>query len=356
MFMKKYILNFSYAFRPRKPLLTLRLVATFLGIFFRNKRPLRYVDLAIGYACNLLCEHCFANGLKRNGRRTLTPVEYGAIVKQAMALGAVNFSFQGGEPTLYPELLEFIRHSSPERNLISVTTNATLLDRRSLAELKKAGVDILTISLDSAVAEEHDRFRGVPGTFAKVMETIRLARAMGFKITLGGVVSSQNIRSAGLVQLIEFAHKLGVIIFLALATPVGEWAGKEEVILAKADHEHLAGLLKRYPLLRTDFEANFVHHGCGAVKEILYLTPYGDVLACPFLHMSLGNVFEAPLADIRDRALEHPSLAAYAKVCLAAEDPEFMGYNRGSFYGQEGAQDGVPRTLAACMAARRGVA
>lgn len=328
----KYLLNFRYAFRPRKPILVLRLVYTFLSIFFRKRRPLRYVDFAIGYACNLKCEHCFATALRNDTRRRLTPAEYRQIVMQAMALGAVNFSFQGGEPTIYPELVDYIRNSYPSRNLISVTTNGTLLEREQILELKRAGVDILTISLDSAVPEEHDRFRGVAGTFDKTMNTVKLALSHGLNVTLGTVVSHKNIKSQGIINLIELAHELNVIIFFALAAPLGEWADNDDIILTEDDREYMYALVRKYPLLRTDFEANFIHWGCGAVKEILYITPYGDVLPCPFLHFSLGNVMEEPLASIRDKALSNPCFGTYHHLCLAAEDKEFMSKNCGSFY------------------------
>ncbi len=331
--LKKYILNFRYAFRIKKPLLILRLVFTFLGIIFLRKRPLRYIDLAIGYSCNLKCEHCFATALRKAGRRKITPVEYKRIVKQAMDLGAVNFSFQGGEPTLYPELTEFIKNTYPERNLISVTTTGTLLNEEKILALKKIGVDILTISLDSAVPEEHDKFRGVKGTFDKTMNTIRLALKNGLNVTLGAVASHQNIRSQGLIDLIELAHKLNVIIFLALAAPLGQWANNEDIILTDEDRDYLYNhLIKKYPLLRTDFEANFIRWGCGAVKEILYITPYGDVLGCPFLHFSLGNLFEENMETIRERALNNPYLDHYHHLCLAAEDKDFMKRYIGDFY------------------------
>jgi len=289
---RKYILNFKYAFRINKPVLIVRLVFTYLSIIFLGRRPLRYIDLAIGYACNLKCEHCFANALEKKSRRRITPAEYREVVKQAMKLGALNFSFQGGEPTLYPELTDFIKNTYPKMNLISVTTSGTLLDEQKILILKNAGVDILTISLDSAVPGEHDRFRGVKGTFEKTMNTIKLALKNGLHVTLGAVASHQNIRTQGLIDLIELAHDLNIIIFLALAVPLGKWGNKEDIILTEDDRTYLYNLVKKYPLLRTDFEANFVHWGCGAVKEILYLTPYGDVLGCPFLHFSLGNIFE----------------------------------------------------------------
>lgn len=331
----KYLLNFRYAFRPGKPFLVLRLVITYLGIIFLRRKPLRYVDLAIGYACNLKCEHCFATALEKKGRKEITPIEYHEIVKQAMKLGAVNFSFQGGEPTMYSTLLDFIKNTYPERNLISVTTNAALLDEEKILKLKKAGVDILTISLDSAVPEEHDRFRGAKGTFEKTMNTIKLALKNGLNVTLGAVVSHQNVRSKGLIDLIKLAHRLNVVICLALATPIGEWENNEDIILTDGDRDYLYAMVKKYPLLRTDFQANFIHWGCGAIKEILYITPYGDVLPCPFIHCSVGNVFEENLKDIRNNALQNPYFDHYHHLCLAAEDKEFMEKYSGSFYLQD---------------------
>jgi MoaA/NifB/PqqE/SkfB family radical SAM enzyme len=270
--------------------------------------------------------------LKNEKRRKITPQEYKGIVLQAMKLGAVNFSFQGGEPMLYPELFDYIKNTFPERNLISVTTNATLLNQKKILELKKAGVDILTISLDSAIPAEHDHFRGVKGTFEKVMETIRLALSNGMRVTLGAVVSHKNIRSQGFIDLIRLSHKLHTIIVVALATPLGEWEDNNDIILTDNDRNYLYDLVRKYPLLRTDFDANFIHRGCGAVKEIIYITPYGDILPCPFLHMSLGNIFEESLKDIRERALRNSYFRRYHDLCLAAEDREFMKKHIGQFY------------------------
>lgn len=78
------------------------------------------------------------------------------------------------------------------------------------------------------------------------------------------------------------------------------------------------------PYIRTDFDANFVSWGCGALKEILYLTPYGDVLPCPFMHISFGNAKDEPIDVIRGRGLENEFFEGYHKKCLVAEDRDFI--------------------------------
>lgn len=76
--------------------------------------------------------------------------------------------------------------------------------------------------------------------------------------------------------------------------------------------------------MRRDFETNYWTQGCGAATEKLYVSPFGDVLACPYMHISFGNVREASLAKIRERMLENPFLTGFHPRCLTAEDREFI--------------------------------
>ncbi len=320
-----YFVNARYAFRPSKPMLVPRLVHAVA----RGKLPgpprLRYVDFSIGYGCNLKCTHCFAATLTKRGKQRMMEVDdYGRVAREAMALGAVNFSFQGGEPLLIRDLDAVIAACRPDRNVISVTTNGTLLTPQRLTELRRGGVDILTVSLDSSVAEEHDAFRGLTGTFEKAMAGIRLALAEGLRVSLGTVVSHQNLRSAGISGLLRLASEERLLLTLIMPVPAGRWVDKKEMLLTDEDLAYVEELTRRSLYVRTDFEANLGGHGCGAAKEILYLTPYGDVLPCPFLHIAMGNVFQEPLAEIRQRALAHPYFAEYHQRCLVSTDARFI--------------------------------
>lgn len=320
-----YKLNVKYAFRPRKPLLTLRLAWRLFEVHFLKRRPLRYVDTAIHYHCNLSCEHCFATQLQDKKRKQLTLADYARIAEESMKAGAVNFSFQGGEPTInLNQLISIIQQFKPWKNLISVTTNATLLTENKIDRLRKAGVDILTISLDSGVAAEHDKFRGQSGAFDKVMQTIEYATSHGLNVTIGATVFKGNLYSDGIKRLIEFCENRGIILFFSLAAPAGNWKDNYDGLLSEQDMAHIRELERTHTYLRTDFNANWLHHGCGAVKEILYLTPYGDIFPCPYLHFSLGNILEESVSSIRERSMTLPYLKDYYPTCLCAEDKEFI--------------------------------
>ena len=225
---------------------------------------------------------------------------------------------------LIKNLSEYIEAVKPSRNVISVTTNGSLLNQAKIKDLKKYGVDILTISVDSAIPEEHDGFRNFPGAHEKAMNGINEAISQGLHVTIGTTLSHDNISSKGISDLIKFAEDNRIILCFAFATPVGNWAYQDQILLTEDDIEWVRQLEKGSKYIRTDFEGNLHSRGCGAVKEILYLTPYGDVLPCPFIHISIGNVMKESLNSIRNRALTVPEFALYAPKCLCAEDRDFM--------------------------------
>lgn len=317
-------INFRYAFRPGKPLVVLRILRNYFRMVILKKNLLRYVDCSIGWKCNMNCKHCFASYFEDSQRKIMSPDDYARMSREAMTMGAVNFSFQGGEPLLYKELFQIIKSVRPSRNLISVTTNGFLLDRGMIKKLKENKVDILTISIDSGIAREHDEFRNFRGSFHRALRGILLAKRAGINVTVGCVVTHQNLHSEGIKRLMKVCTRLRVILMLIYAVPTGKWKDNQDAVLTAEDIEHIRDTVKTNPYIRTDFYANYLNTGCGAGKEILYLTPYGDILSCPFIHMSFGNIFEESLTSIRRNILKIQYFSTWWPYCLAGEDRGFI--------------------------------
>ena len=64
--------------------------------------------------------------------------------------------------------------------------------------------------------------------------------------------------------------------------------------------------------------------GCIAVKRMVSLTKYGDVMPCPYIHTSLGNFFKEPLRNIIERGMNIKYFGKYVDTCLIAEDRKFI--------------------------------
>jgi MoaA/NifB/PqqE/SkfB family radical SAM enzyme len=323
MKLSRFAYNFHYAINWKKPRLTLRIMQAYANLL-RGRQPLRSIDVNIGLACNLRCTHCFAENLKFKGGTALTNEEWRDVFDQAIDLGTISVAFTGGEPMISPRLFELIPLAQPDRMLIILATNATLLSPELAGRLKDAGIDLLQISVDSGIAEEHDRFRAKDGAFAATMRAIDVARRAGLKVAASPTVSHLNIGSPGFQRIIDWARTERILVNLSLAVPVGEWAGQDDCLLTPEDMEQLNHLVRTTPHVRRDFETNYLRQGCGAATEKLYVSPFGDVLACPYMHISFGNVREGRLAEIREKMLRNPFLKGFHPRCLTAEDREFI--------------------------------
>ncbi len=317
-------LKFKYAFKLNKPLFLLRVIKRYFETHVLKMTLLKYIDFSIGYTCNLRCQHCFAEELKKSGIPLMTLNDYRRVAKEAMSLGALDFSFQGGELFLIKGYEDIITAFEPHKNLISITTNGTMLDKNLILKLKELGIDHLNVSLDSGIAEEHDRFRGKKGTFDSAVKAIDLALENGLMITISTVVSHESLYSDGFNKLVQFSKDRKILLNTIFAAPVGNWAGNMNVLLTEEDISYINMLRKENPFLRRDVDSNFGMWGCGSVKEVLYITAYGDVIPCPFIHISLGNVLNESLKDIRERGLKVKYFDHYHQKCLAAEDKEFI--------------------------------
>jgi MoaA/NifB/PqqE/SkfB family radical SAM enzyme len=65
------------------------------------------------------------------------------------------------------------------------------------------------------------------------------------------------------------------------------------------------------------------------------ITKYGDVMPCPYIHVSLGNFFEESLKNIIERGMKLKYFGKFIDTCLIAEDRKFIEeYEVKKIYGK----------------------
>lgn len=130
------------------------------------------------HQCNLNCLGC---GRIKEYRETL-----GQSLTLEECLGAVEecgapvVTITGGEPLLYPPLVELIQELQRRRKHIYLCTNGLLLPRM-LPRLQPSSRLTLSVHLDG-LAPTHDRITGRPGSFEQVLAAIKEAKAAGFQV------------------------------------------------------------------------------------------------------------------------------------------------------------------------------
>jgi len=317
----QYQQSFKYAFRKNKPLLMLRTLSNLCHSLFNKVPRLRYADLAVTYDCNMSCGYCSALKLKDPQKKEMSIEDYKMIADQLLENGVLIIQLTGGEPLLKHNLEEIIKALHPSKMFISLATNATIATRERLKSFKKAGLDNICISIDNW-DEDVD---GWQGKFASdnSIKVLELGLEVGLTAMIFTVVSHKNVRGKGFMELIEYTAKKGVFLLVGWAVPTGNWNANMEVLLTDDDLKYLDEIYKKHAHVRTDFDANYFRSGCGAVMEKIYITSYGDVIPCAFLHISFGNIFTKTLREIRENALRYGVFRKYSKLCLAANDKDF---------------------------------
>lgn len=305
---------------------SLRLVARGAYWLARTKltrRPfLKYLDVALDYHCNMRCQHCFDTALTGGGETALTLEHYRVLAEQALALGCLHVNLQGGETLLVRDLPAHVAAFQPGRCLISITTNGFAFNESWARKLAGCGVRKIVFSMDSMDPSEHDSFRNLPGSHVKVMEAIALARRSGFAVTVNVTVSHESLASEGQRRLFSWLHQERIPYNPILACAVGNWRDRSGLLVEPEDAAYLEGL-RAHGLAQRDLHASWVATGCPAVAEQLYITPHGDVMPCPFIHVSLGNLRRRSLTEIWSQAMAEGIHGHYNARCWIAEEESF---------------------------------
>lgn len=293
------------------------------------------IDFCFDYVCNMHCSHCCNLSFAKKDRE-LSIEDLKNIAQQADDMGLAQFNISGGEPLVFKNLDQIVAAINPEKFHISISTNGILLDEKMAKHLKEIGVDKVKISLDSIDVDVYSETRKQTEAYEKAMDALFFAKNAGLQVCVQTVISHQNARTEATEKLAKFCQENGFNMDIMVAKAVGRWEGKEEVLIDEKDAEHLLELRNKYPLVNRDVFPAYgrKNGGCTAVKKILHLTKYGDILPCGFIHVSIGNVFEESLKDIIDRGLNIKYFKNYHPVCLCGEDREFVRNYMSKIYGK----------------------
>lgn len=172
----------------------------------------------LSYRCNNECVFCSVGDRERvDGRLT----DQLAALERAASQGVRLLDLDGGEPTLYPALLQVVdraRDLGFER--ITVTTNGRMLGYQGLAgRLARRGVELL-VSLHGASRSTHEPLTRAPGSFAETVEGIRRAREVFGRLGVNTTVVADNL--ADLPAIGDLLVSLGVDTWnVQLVTPFG---------------------------------------------------------------------------------------------------------------------------------------
>lgn len=210
-------------------------------------RPLGSLRLSVTDRCNMRCRYCMpeAEYVWLPRASILTFEEMARLVGVFTDLGVTKVRLTGGEPLLrhdLPTLVELLAQNRAVRDL-AMTTNGLLLEREAAA-LRRAGLQRVTVSLDSLRPERTLEFARTP-RHADILRGIDAARAAGFQSVKLNTVVIRGYNDDELIELMEFARARGAELRFIEYMDVGGATGwsLDQVV---SQREILARLAERY--------------------------------------------------------------------------------------------------------------
>jgi len=183
-------------------------------------------------ACDLACVHCRASAQPSRDAAELTTEEAKRLMADVRRFGRPLFVLTGGDPLKRPDTVELVRHGADLGLRMAMTPSGTpLMTPEVVRALADAGLSRLAVSLDGSNPAIHDRFRGVPGSFAWTVRMILAAREIGLSTQINTTVTPHNL--ADFEELIELMVSLGISLWsVFFLVPTGR-ARPEDVASAE---------------------------------------------------------------------------------------------------------------------------
>lgn len=294
--------------------------------------------------CNLKCQHCCEEPymerdvIARTGhpdpRRQMNLDDYADLSRQADEYGIFRFVLTGGEAILDKNLGGLIEALDPKKHLIILDTNGWHFDENKAQWFADQGGYKAQISLDSYIEEEHDRFRNRKGSYKRAMRSIWAAKKAGLELLLSTCVIKDRVFSQEFEELLEFCAEHDVPLYVTLAKPVGSAREHSEWVVDKRDVDKLKDLENTYNVF-THMSPSYGMPGrCITVKGINTVNHDGEIIPCPYMDLSIGNVTKEPLERILNRGMRHKWLGPYRDECIIGERPDFIDFHNRMVDGQ----------------------
>jgi cyclic pyranopterin phosphate synthase len=182
-------------------------------------RPLRDLRISVMDRCNFRCPYCMPEDkyhkdfefLKSNQRLSFSEIT--RLAQLFAGLGVHKLRVTGGEPLLRSGLTDLIGDLGRIDGIddVALTTNGILLAQHAAA-LKAAGLDRVTVSLDSLDEKVFAQMSGGRGNQKKVLQGISEAADAGLQPIKVNVVVKRDVNDHTVLDIVEHFRGTGVIV------------------------------------------------------------------------------------------------------------------------------------------------
>jgi MoaA/NifB/PqqE/SkfB family radical SAM enzyme len=306
------------------------------------------VSFTLTNTCNLRCKMCgqwSAEGYMRGGngapKQAMKLADWKRLADELADHKVGSVLLRGGEPFLFPHIVELLEHITRRGLFVPMDTNGTQLEKFA-ADIVRIGKIHLTISVDGP-EEIHDEVRGVKGCFRKLRDGVaklnelerqsgtEISKAICFVISpysvkglgeMPDVARSLSIKTIAIVPYYYVTEKMGreyeSVMKEKLGCPAFSWCGFHHDT-SGVDFNEFRKQYTKYqanlngitsfpymPFSENEYKAWFADaetpvglQRCRNSEKLLDIQPSGEANFCiDFPDYSIGNVRESTIESV----------------------------------------------------------
>nr|WP_239586084.1 GTP 3',8-cyclase MoaA [Brevibacillus laterosporus] len=244
------------------------------------QRPLRDLRISVTDKCNFRCRYCMPEEIFHKDfqflpkEKLLSFEEIERLTRIFVNMGVEKIRLTGGEPLLRKDVTVLIQKISQIEGVkdIALTTNGSLLEKFALP-LKEAGLDRVSVSLDSL---DDDRFGYMNGRGVKVstvLKGIEAAQKAGLGVKVNMVVQ-KGATDQDILPMARYFKEAGITLRFIEFMDVGNANGWElrqvvpsldileminqEMPVEPVEADYFGEVAKRYRYQGTETEIGFI--------------------------------------------------------------------------------------------------
>lgn len=164
--------------------------------------------------CNMDCRMCYVKmtpeDMKRSGGRQRTVEEWIELAREAQKAGMLFLLLTGGEPFLWKDFRKLYTELKKLGLVITINTNATMIDEEVVEWLRKDPPSRLNITLYGASDETYERLCCNPKGYTQTTHAIELLQKAGIGVKLNCSITPYNYQDVP--QILSYAKEHGLLV------------------------------------------------------------------------------------------------------------------------------------------------
>ena len=250
-----------------------------------DHKPLQ-CSLYVTDQCNLDCAYCteYDNSRPHPSLDDLT-----RWLTKIRDLGTVRVALVGGEPLMHPDIVELVRRARSLGLAVSLTTNGFLLSKELVADLDRAGLEVMQISVDRMTPSAITR-----KSFKTILPKLELFRGSNINVHITGVLCGDTMAESRAVLETGLARGIPTEVRMVHADPEQRFRvdpgtrSDLEAFIAWMQDAKESGIKIHTTDAILDYQRSLIRHdpfewSCAAGFKIFFVSAQGKFWICSML-------------------------------------------------------------------------